>query len=205
MAVGVAEEGLLARGGEFDRAAGLQREQSERELEALVLAVGGGTGDAGDDDLHAVGLQAEAGGGRVAVVVRVRGGDVQLDAAVGAGHGETGLGADGGGVLAADAVQALDDDVGDRVRVAVAQRDVPDQVAVGVQRFGLEGLLGVGHRVECLVLDHDGRGGHPRGVGVVGGDRGDGLPVVAYDLGGEHRAVGRAPAVAVPCPARPRG
>ena len=168
----------------------LQGEQAERELEARVLAVGGGAGHAGDDDLHPVGLQAEAGGGQVAVGVRVGGGDVELDAAVGAGHGEAGLGADGGRVLAADAVQALDDDLAGRVRVAVAQRDVPDQVAVGVQRLGLEGLLRVGDRVEHLVLDDDGGGGQPRGVRVVGGDGGDGLAVVAYDLGGEDRAVG---------------
>ncbi|CAM5682294.1 hypothetical protein SGRIM128S_04033 [Streptomyces griseomycini] len=127
--------------------------------------------------------------------MRVGGRQVQLDAAVRAGHGETGLGADGGGVLAADAVQALDDDVAGRLGVAVAQRDVPDQVAVGVQRLGLEGLLGVGHRVEHLVLDDDGGGGHPRGVRVVGGDGGDGLAVVAHHLGGEDRPVGRAAAV----------
>lgn len=133
MPVGVAEEGLLAGRGDLHRAAGPQGQQAERELEALVLAVGGGAGHSGDDDLHALGLQAVAGGGGVAVGVRVGGGDVELDAAVRAGHGESGLGADRGRVLAANAVQALDDDLADRVRVAVAQRDVPDQVAVGVQ------------------------------------------------------------------------
>ena len=51
VAVGVAEEGLLAGGGELDRAAGLQRQQAERELEAGVLAVADGAGHAGDDDL----------------------------------------------------------------------------------------------------------------------------------------------------------
>ena len=172
-----------------------QGEQAERELEALVLAVGGGSGDARDDDLHARGVEAVAGGGGVAVGVRVGGGDVQLDAAVGAGHGESGLGADGGGVLAADAVQALDDDVARGVRVAVAQRDVPDQVAVGVQGLRLECLFRVGDRFEDLVLDDDGGGGHPRGVGVVGGDGRDGLAVVADHLGGEHRPVGSAASV----------
>ncbi len=194
MAVGVAEEGLLARGGELHRAAGLQREQPEGQLEALVLAVGGGAGHTGDDDLDLVLLEAERGGGGVPVAVRVGGRQVQLDAPVRAGHGEPGLGPYGGGVLAADAVQPLDDDLADRVRVAVAQRDVPDQVAVGVQRLGLERLLGVGHRVEHLVLDDDRGGGHARGVRVVGGDGGQRLAVVAYDLGGEDRAVGRAAA-----------
>lgn len=195
MPVGVAEERLLARGRELHRAAGPQRQQAERELEALVLAVGRGAGDAGDDDLDALRLQAEGGGGRVAVGVRVGGGEVQLHAAVRARYCQARLGADGRGVLAADAVQALDDDLPGRVRVAVVQRNVPDQVAVGVQGLGLEGLLRVGHRVERLVLDDDGGGGHARGVRVVGGDGGDGLAVVAYDLGGEDRAVGRAAAV----------
>lgn len=133
MPVGVPQEGLFARRGEFDRTSGLHGQQSEGELEALVLAVGGGAGHSRDDDLHALRFQAVAGGGRVAVGVRVGGRHVELDPAVGAGHGEAGLRADRGRVLAPDAVQALDDDLARRVRVAVAQRDVADQVAVGVQ------------------------------------------------------------------------
>lgn len=189
VAVGVAEEGLLARSGELDRAAGPQREQAERELEALVLAVTGRPGHARDHDLHALGFEAVAGGGEVAVAVRVGGGDVELHSPVGPRDGEAGLGTDGGRVLAADAVLALDNDFADRVLVAVAQRDVADQVAVGVQGLGGEGLLGVGDRFEHVVLDDDGRRGHARGVRVVGGDGRDGLAVVAYDVGGEHRAV----------------
>lgn len=189
VAVSVAEEGLLARSGQFDRAAGAQGEQAERDLEARVLPVAGRSGDAGDDDLDPVGLQAEAGGGEVAVGVRVGGRRVQLHAAVGAGHRESGLGPDRGGVLTADAVQALDDDLAHRVRVAVAQRDVADQVAVGVERFGREGLLRVGDRFEHLVLDGDRRRGQAGGVGMVGGDRGDRLAVVAYQLGGEDGPV----------------
>lgn len=195
VSVDVAQEGFLAGRRQLHRAARLQRQQAERELEALVLAVGGGAGDSRDDHLHPLRFQAVTGGGRVAIPVGVRRRQVQLHTAVGTRYREARLRADGGGVLAADPVEALDDDLAGRVRVAVAQRDVPDQVAVGVQRFCLEGLLGVGHRVEYFVLDDDRRGGHARGVGVVGGDGGDGLPVVAYDLGGEHRAVGPAPAV----------
>ncbi len=193
--VGVAEEGLLAGGGQFDRAARAQGEQAERELEGGVLAVGRGARHAGDDHAHAVRIQSEAGGGQVAVGVRVGGRGVELHAAVGARHGQSGLGADGGGVLAADPVQALDHDVAGGFRVAVAERDVPDQVAVGVQGGGAEGLLGVGDRVEELVLDRDRGGGEPCGVGVVGGDGGDGLAVVAYDVVREHRPVGDPAAV----------
>lgn len=189
VAVGVAEEGLLAGGGQLDRAAGAQGEQAERKLEAGVLAVAGRAGDTRDDDLHPLRFEAEAGGGEVAVGVRVGGGGVDLHSAVGAGHGESGLGTDRGRVLAADAVQALDDDLAGDVRVPVAQRDVADQIAVGVQRFGGEGLLRVGDRFEDLVLDGDGRGGEPGRVGVVGGDRGDRLAVVADQVGREDRAV----------------
>lgn len=189
MAVRVAEEGLLAGGGQLDRAAGAQGEQPQRELESGVLTVAGGAGDAGHDDLHPVRFEAEAGGGEVAVGVRVGGGGVDLHAAVGAGYGEPGLGTDRRRVLAADAVQPLDDDIAHDLRVAVAQRDVADQVAVGVQRFGGEGLLRVGDRFQHLVLDGDGGGGQPGGVGVVGGDRGDRLAVVADQLGGEDGAV----------------
>lgn len=193
--VDVAQEGLFAGRRQFHRAARFQRQQAQRELEALVLAVGGGAGDSGDDHLHPLRLQAVAGGGRVAVPVGVRRRQIQLHTTVGARYREARFGADGGRVLAADPVEALHDDLAGRLRVAVAQRDVPDQVAVRVQRFGLEGLLGVGHRLEYFVLDDDGRRRHARGVRVVGGDGGDGLPVVAYDLGGEHRAVGSAAAV----------
>lgn len=193
--VGVPEEGLLAGRGQFHRAAGPQGEQAERDLEAGVLAVAGGAGDTGDDDLHLVGVEAEAGGGQIAVGVRVGGAGVDLHAAVGSRYGESGLGADGRRVLAADAVQALDDHVAGQVGVAVAQRDVADQIAVGVQRLRLEGLLRVGDGIQDLVLDGDGGGGEAGGVGVVGRDGGDGLAVVAYDLGGEDGAVGDEPSV----------
>lgn len=195
VAVGVAEEGLLAGGGQLHRAAGAQREQPERELERGVLAVGRRTGHAGDDDADAVRVEAEAGGGEVAVGVRVGGGGVDLHPAVGAGHREAGLGSDGGGVLAADPVEALDHDLPRRLGVAVAQRDVPDQVAVRVQRGGAEGLLGVRDGVQQLVLDGDGGGRETCRVGVVGGDGGDGLAVVADHVVREHRPVGDPAAV----------
>lgn len=192
VAVAVAEEGLLAGGHELDRAAGLQREQPEGDLHPGVLAVAHRAGHSGDDDLDPVLFQPEAGGGQVAVGVRVGGGDVELHAAVGAGHGEAGLGADGGRVLAAHPVQALDDDLADRVRVAELQGDVPDQVAVGVQRGRREGPLRVDDGLQDLVLDVDGGGGEPGRVGVVGGHGGDGLAVVPDGVLGEDGAVGDA-------------
>lgn len=195
VAVGVREEGLLAGGGELDGAARTQRQQAERELDAGVLAVGGGAGDAGHHDLDLVRFQAEGGGGQITVGVRVRGGGVDLHAAIGARHREPGLGPDGRRVLAADPVEPLDHHLADGVGVAEAERDVPDQVAVGVQRLGLEGELGIGDGFLDLVLDGDGGGGQPCRVGVVGRHRGDRLAVVADLVLGEDRAVGGAPAV----------
>lgn len=195
VAVRVAEEGLLAGGGQLDRAAGAQGEQAERELEAGVLAVAGGAGHSGDDDLHPVRFEAEAGRGEVPVGVRVGGGGVDLHSAVGSGHGEAGLGADRCRVLAADAVQALDDDLADDLRIAVAQRDVADQVAVGVQRLGGERLLRVGDRFQHLVLDGDRGSGQSGGVRVVGGDRGNRLAVVAHQVRREDGSVDDAAAV----------
>ncbi len=185
VAVGVAEEGVLARRGELDGALGAHREQPEGQREALVLAVARRAGDAGHDDLDLVRAEPVARGGEVAVAVRVGRGRVQLDAPVRAWDGEPRLGADRGRVLTADAVEPVHDDLADRLGVARAQRDVPHEVPVRVQRGRLEGLLGIGDGVERLVRDLDGGGGHAGRVGVVGRDGGDRLAVVADDLGGE--------------------
>ncbi len=195
VAAGVGLEGLLAGEGHLHRAPGAQREQRQGDLEGEVLAVGRRAGHAGDHQPDPVRLQAQAGGRAVAVPVRVGGGEVQLDAAVRARHSQARLGADRGRVLPADLVEALDDHLADRLRVAAAQRQVAEEVAVGVQRRRVEGLLGIGQRLQHLVLDHDRGGRQPGGVGVVGGDGGDRLTVVADHLGGQDRTVGDHPAV----------
>ncbi|CAM5600508.1 hypothetical protein SCALM49S_06350 [Streptomyces californicus] len=73
MAVGVAEEEAARRhlAGQLHRAAGTQRQQAQRDLEAGVLAVAGRAGYPGHDDLDPLGLQAVAGGDQVSVGVRV--------------------------------------------------------------------------------------------------------------------------------------
>ena len=67
------------------------------------------------------------------VHVQPLGGDVQVDAAVLGRHGQPGLRAEERLVLHADLVLAGDHDVGHRVRVALAQLQVPHQVARRVQ------------------------------------------------------------------------
>ena len=78
------------------------------------------------------------------------------------------------------------------VRVAVADRDVAQQVAARVQRRGgrVERALGVGQRLEHLVVDLDLLGRRARGLGVVGGDDRDRLALVADVLPREHGLVG---------------
>ena len=93
-------------------------------------------------------------------------------------------------VLHADLVLAGDDDLGRRVRVAVLDVHVPQQVAARVQRLGVEGQLGVGDRLEHLVVDLDLGGRVAGGLRVVGGDDRDRLALVADLVPGQHRLVG---------------
>lgn len=133
------------------------------------------------------------------------GGDVEVDAAVLLGHGESGLGPEEGLVLHAEGVLALHDDVGapagggdvsahDGLAVHdVGVRDVPDVVVVAVlvdqdRVGGGRGRL-VGDDGEFAVLDLDLRGGAAGRLGVVGGDDRDGLAVVADLAVGEDRGV----------------
>lgn len=115
--------------------------------------------------------------------------DVQLDAAVGTRDGQAGFGAHERLVLHADLVAALDGDVAHHGRVAVTQLDGPEHVAVGMDRSCDERHLRIDDGVE-LLIDHDDRfDRHLGDFGVLGGDRGDGLAVVAHDVAGEHRLV----------------
>ena len=67
-----------------------------------------------------------------------------------AGTARPGLGAEERLVLHPDLVFAGDHDLGGRVRVAVLDVDVPQQVAGRVQRLGVECALGIGDRRQRL-------------------------------------------------------
>ena len=107
-----------------------------------------------------------------------------------AGHREAGLRPEERLVLHADLVVAGDDDLGGGVRVAVLDVHVPQQVAGRVQRLGVDRLLGVGDRLERLVVDLDLGGGVAGGLRVVGGDDRDRLALVADLVPRQHRLVG---------------
>ena len=190
MAVDVAEERLLAPVHHLHRLAGVEREQAGVDLHAEVLARAERAADAAERDPHLVGRQVEAGGDLVAVDVQPLGGHEEVDAAVLGRHREPGLGAEERLVLHPDLVLAGDHDLGGRVRVAVLDVDVPQQVAGRVQRLGVEGVLGIGDRRQRLEVDLDLRGGAARGLGVVGGDDRDRLALVAHLVPGEDRLVG---------------
>ena len=125
------------------------------------------------------------------VDVQPLGGDEEVHAAVLGRHGEAGLRPEEGLVLHADLVLAGDHDLALGVRVAVADRHVAQQVAARVQRRDrrVERALGVGQRLEHLVVDLDLLGRRARGLGVVGGDDRDRLALVADVLPREHRLV----------------
>ncbi len=96
-------------------------------------------------------------------------------------------------VLHADLVGALDRRPRPtRARVAVADHQVAEDVAVGVDRRAPSASAASGSTsgVERLVLDGDG-GDRPAGrLGVVGRHGGHRLAHVAHDVVGEHRLVG---------------
>lgn len=205
MAVDVAEEGLEAVVDHLDGFAGAQGQQAGVDLHRQVLASAEGAADAGQGHPHLVLGQAEHGGDLAQVGVEPLGGDVEVDAAVLAGHGETRLGAEEGLVLHAEVVVARDDHVGARGgrggvaahdRLAVHDVGVRDVAAVVVgavlvdeDRAGGGGGGLVGDERQLPVLHLDLGGGAARGLRVVGGDDRDRLAVVADLAVGEDRGV----------------
>ena len=156
------------------------------------------------------GRQAERRADLLLVHVQPLGGHVQLDAAVLGRHGQPGLRAEERLVLHAHLVLTGHHDVGHRVRVALAEFQVPHQVARRVQlgplpgqladlpRGGVhqvpprvaQGLVGVGDRLVHLVVDLDPLGRLAGDLRVAGGHQRDRLALVAHDVGGQHRLVG---------------
>ncbi len=138
-----------------------------------------------------LGPQPEGRADLALVDVQPLGGDVEVDAADAVGDGEPGLGAEERLVLHADLVVAGDDDLGGGLRVAGADLDVADQVAARVDQraVGAQRRLGVDDRLEHLVVDDDLLGRLAGDLGVVGGDQGHRLALVADHVDREHRLV----------------
>lgn len=205
MAVDVAEEGLEAVVDHLDGLAGAQRQQAGVDLHRQVLAAAEGAADAGERHADLLLGQAEDGGDLPQVGVEPLGGDVQVDAAVLGGHREPRLGAEERLVLHAEDVFAGDHDVGP----GAARRDVAvdDGLAVhDVRVRGVRGVVVVAALVEQgraggggtglvgdegqFLVDHLDLGRRAAGrLGVVGGDQGDRLAVVADPAVGEGRGV----------------
>ena len=191
MPVHVAEERLLARVDHLHRPPGAQRQQADLHLHAQVLAGAEGAPDAGEVQPHLVERQAEAGRDLVLVDVQPLGGDVQVDAAVVRRDREAGLRAHEGLVLHAGLVAALDDDGARGVRSrpggsSGGSRTLP-RGWIGAASSRDSGSTSGSRR---LVVDDDGRGGAPGGLGVVGGHRRDRLSHVADHVPGEDGLVG---------------
>lgn len=205
MAVDVPEEGLETVVDDLDGLAGAQGEQTGVDLHRQVLASAERAADARERHPDLVLGQAQDGRDLTQVGVQPLGGDVEVDATVLGGHGETGLGAQERLVLHAEGVLALDDEVGllgglfdvaadDRLAVHdVGVRDVADVVVVAVLVDEDRVRRGRGRLVrddrQLAVLDLDLGGGAARGLRVVGGDDRDRLTVVADLAVREDRGV----------------
>ena len=121
--------------------------------------------------------------------------DVEVDAAVAVGDGEPRLGTEERRVLRSDLEVRLDHDLGSParlVRVTVADAHVAHEVAAGMHGTAVagEGELGVDDGLQLLV-HHDDLVERATGdLGMVGGDDGDGLALVAHLVEGEHGLIG---------------
>jgi hypothetical protein len=192
MAVHVAEERLLAGVAHLDGLAGVQGEQAGVHVHGQVLAAAERPADAGQGEPDLVGRQPERGADLLLVHVQPLGRDEQVDAAGAVRHRKSRLGPEKGLVLHPDPVGPAHDDVGLGRRVALADPQVPDQVAAGVdaRRAWLQCRDGVGDRLEDLVVDGALARGQPGDLGMVGGDQRDRLAHVPDQVGGEHGLVG---------------
>ena len=159
MAVDVPDERLLAVVDDLHRPARVEREQRGVDLHREVLAAAERAADAGEVDPHLLRLEAEAGRDLVAVDVQPLRRDVDVDAALAVGDREPRLGPEERLVLDPDVVDARHRDVALRVRVAVPDHHVPDDVRprivavavahrrpVRVERLQLGRALHVGRR-----------------------------------------------------------
>ncbi len=188
--VDVAEEGLVAGVDHLHRPAGPHGEHAELHLHAEVLPGAEGPADAGEVDAHLVDRERQAGGDLDLVDMDPLGGDVEVDAAIGRRDGEPGLGAHEGLVLHPRLVGALDHDGAARLRVTPEDALGEEPVAERMDRVGLKRRLRVNERLADFVGDDDGLRCPARRLGMVGGNSGDRLAVVADDVGGEDRLVG---------------
>ena len=133
VAVDVAEEALLPAVLHLHRPAGAQGQQAAVHLQADVLPGAEGTADAAEHEADPLGVEPEAGGHLLAVLVQPLGGDVELHpgpARIGEGDGR--LEAQEGLVLHPDLVGALDHHRPGGVGVAPHDALVAEHVAVGV-------------------------------------------------------------------------
>ncbi len=169
------------------------------DLDGQILAPAERAAHAGEVDPHHVGRKVEARRDLVAVDVEPLRRDVNVDAALPVRDRDARLRAEERLVLLADVVDPRHRDVALDVRVAAPNHDRANDVrprvvavavahrrAVGMERLGLGRSLGIGDRLELLVLDPDGRGSAPGLLGLFRRHNGDGFPEVANTLGGQH-------------------
>src|SRR5947208_7242364 len=158
------------------------------DLHADVLAGPEGPAHAGEMEPDFLRGQPEAGRQLLQVGVEPLGGDEELDASVGGGHGETGLGTERRLVLHPGFIASLDPNVGGRIWITVDDLQGPDDVALGMHGWGirLECSLHVGDGRQYLVVDINLLQRRPCQLRIFGGDDRHRLAGVAHRVDGEH-------------------
>jgi len=165
------------------------------DVQAHVLSRAERSTDAAEGQPHLVRRKADAFGHLVAIVVQPLGRHDQVDATVLGRCGEPRLRSHERLVLHADGIRTFDRDRTASRRVTVADEQVPEQVAMGMQRRRCDRRLRIDDRRHDLVVDPDGCGGPTSGVRVIRRHRGYRLAAVPHDVRSEHRLVAHLQAV----------
>ena len=165
VAVHMAEERLVAAVDHLHRLAGVQGQKAQVDLQRQVLAGAERPAHPGQGEAHLLLVDPQARRDLLSVDVQPLGGYEQLHAAVVIGQGQARLGAHEGLILHAHLVGALHHHLAGCVLVAVADVDLPKDVAAGVDGGRGGRGLGIGQRFGDFVVHHDGLGGPAGDVG----------------------------------------
>ena len=191
MPVNVAHERLRPRVRHLHRAAGAQREHARMRLNGKIFSGAKRAPDAGHRQTHLLWWERQARGQLVAIDVQPLCGDVKVDAAIASRDRKARLGPKRSLVLHANLVLPPHHHVRSRALVAVPDLHVPRDVSVWMQpgRRIAECQLGIGQRLEHLVLHADLLRRAAGALRMIGGNQGHRLTPVADDIDREHRLV----------------
>ena len=140
----MAEERLVSAVDHLHRLAGVQGQKAQVDLQRQVLSGAERPAHPGQGEAHLLLVDPQARRNLLPVDVQPLGGDEQLHAAVVIGKGQARLGAHEGLILHAHLIGPLHYHLAGCIQVAVADHQLPEHVAVGVDGRGGGSGLGVG-------------------------------------------------------------